>query len=438
MSKGYVRIEYGLVRRDTICYRLTPSLLARKYFKSRYIFFHYPGLDLREISSSILAAPGIASIAPIIWVGGLKLYVDEIDSTLLEGLDKAREGFANLYPTVSFSGEIVPRVEVHNSVDKRGEGLLFSGGVDSMSSYILHQSSISTLAMVRGADVPLSGLRKWFLVKNVYSRFARRENVALRYVATNIRDAVNESYLNTVFGRLSMDGSWWGGFWHGIVLISTMAPITFADKIGTIYLASSAPRYRVYSWGSHPSIDEHIRWGNIKVVHDCVKYPRHLKVRYFIKRYIAETGRYLPIRSCWKKSRGLNCGRCEKCYRTMISLLIEGIDPAKVGFPIDSHTLRSLRRMIATKKFRIPRSLLETWLEILYFIPNTYSEIPDIYGSREFLYWLKRYSIIDIVETGRRPSIASFIKRYITSSIYPYVKTNSYGLLRNLGLILST
>jgi hypothetical protein len=90
---------------------------------------------------------------------------------------------------------------------------------------------------------------------------------------------------------------------------------------------------------------------------------------------------------------GMNCNRCEKCLRTIVSLLIAGIDPEKCGFRVDSSTFKLIRLLFEE------RAISELYLNLLWkplqddISPEIIEE--DAHGSKEFLSWFKTIDVLD-------------------------------------------
>ncbi len=153
------------------------------------------------------------------------------------------------------------------------------------------------------------------------------------------------------------------------------------------------------AWGSHPSIDNNISWANVKVFHDGYELSRQEKIRYVIKNYIRETGSYPLIRVCTKKiTNQFNCSKCEKCYRTIIGLLLGGIDPNKCGFNIDSRTFRFIRQKLIKRKIMLGKDEVFMWKDIQEHTPATINH--NLNDSKEFFGWFKDF---DIVENEKLP-----------------------------------
>ena len=119
---------------------------------------------------------------------------------------------------------------------------------------------------------------------------------------------------------------WWGSVSHGLTLLGLVAPLTALKKIKTVIIAATHTKDFKEPWGSHPLIDNNIRWADVRVIHDGYELSRQKKIRYYIIRY----PHYLPyLRVCYFSRNNYNCGYCEKCLRTIIALILEGINPTR-------------------------------------------------------------------------------------------------------------
>jgi hypothetical protein len=74
-----------------------------------------------------------------------------------------------------------------------------------------------------------------------------------------------------------------------------------------------------------------VKFGSSKVVHDAYELTRQDKVGYIVSECV-ENGYQFNIHVCLKQYQENNCCKCEKCYRTILSLLAEGQNPKEYGF----------------------------------------------------------------------------------------------------------
>lgn len=195
-------------------------------------------------------------------------------------------------------------------------GLFFSLGVDSFYSLLKNiakcpdgSDTITYLIVVHGFDIYFE---KWntdlypIVLANV-NKVAREFRRKVLPVATNIRD-------------LSDHFADWGVLYHGAAMASVA--LALEGLLKKVYIAASNSYARLHPWGTHPILDPLWSTETLSFVHHGCEANRLEKVR-FIVRYpiVLET-----LRVCFMNPNNeYNCGRCEKCLRTMICLYIAGV-----------------------------------------------------------------------------------------------------------------
>lgn len=395
MAKAkYIEIEELKIRKNRLLFfKLSFPKEVKKYFSSNYFYVEYDR-DVHDVSTSILQIPVISNVIPIAWAIGADIHVKELDKTYLNCLSKIKSVMVRWYPNLPFSTNIEVDDIVANSFVGEGYGLLFSGGLDSIASYIRNKEKKPNLIMVWGADIRLDRERFWGRIKKQYEGFADKENVKIHFVKTNMRQFMNEVLLNLKFGRYLTDFSWWGAIHHGIGLLGLCAPISVPEHIGTFFIASSHTKELLkYPWGSHPLIDNNISWAGVKVVHDGYDLARQDKIR-CLKSYIRNYNSYPCVRVCWSQSDVFNCGECEKCSRTIIGLVLENIDPNKCGFNIRSDFFDSLKKKFVKRRFDLSLDRVLFWKDIKRHVPKQMSH--NLYDCKEFFRWFKDFEISEV------------------------------------------
>ena len=156
-------------------------------------------------------------------------------------------------------------------------------------------------------------------------------------IETDALDVIDFRLLGKDFA-FPLKYGWWEKLAHGLMLTSLFAPLTFVRKIDHVLIASSATKQSFEPWGSDKVSDEKIKWSGTNVIHDSYDLSRAGKVKEILAPYVKlQHEQFIPLRVCTGKlsarlkSQTLNCGRCEKCRRSMVGLLIEGIDPSCKG-----------------------------------------------------------------------------------------------------------
>jgi hypothetical protein len=377
-----------LLDRYTVSYDVSCTREMRKYFSGRGMFITYDA-DISIVPNSLLLIPLLSSLAPIAWALGADVSAHSIDAEFLRALGEIREAFRRLHPGANWTGDVFGDevVDTRTSYPGRERAVLFSGGVDSVTSVVIHKEEKPRLVTVWGADLGLAQQRRWEQVSAANWKFAKSRSLDISFIKTNFRTFFNSYRLKPTY--VDHFPNWYSAFQQGLGLAGLCAPLSYLHDLGSIYVPSTHSADYAPPWGSHPEIDNHVRWASTKAVHDGYALSRQKKLK-LLANYIRAEDAQLPLRVCWGK--GENCSQCEKCSITMIGLALEGLDPNDHGFRFSSATLPHIRKQLEHGRFNMSDTLV--W--ILTEIQN--QPIPEagtvkMEGLKEFQTWLKGVSI---------------------------------------------
>jgi hypothetical protein len=380
----------------------------RRFFAQEYFFATF-NTEIHTVPASILTIPFLANIAPIVWSTDSILTVPVIDKDFLESLSHIKNSLQRMYPNMHFNGSITgERVESHDNEVTSSSAILFSGGVDSLTSFIQNKSHSPYLVTVWGADVSLGQKGTWNLVKSNVENFARIYNLKNLFITSNLRAFISAHALKAEFKKSIVD--WWGSVQHGLGLLGLCAPLSYSLGIGAIFLPSSHTEDFDHPWGSHPSIDNLVRWTNTRVIHHGYEYSRQQKLN-IIADYIKSEEPNLHIRVCYFSTDGKNCCKCEKCSRTITGLLLEGINPNQHGFSCDKKTFTHIQKQFTQGAWNISESDVFMWQDIQRKISlrtaatATYQNYFDWLARQNFEVLLKR------AEQNRLRKVKAFAAR---------------------------
>lgn len=205
-------------------------------------------------------------------------------------------------------------------------GCFFTGGVDSFYSFIKHRAEITDLVFVHGYDVDLDDLPRRAAISAMGRALAEATGVRFIELETN---AI----------RLFRDFGRWGLHAHGYGLGSAARHL--AGQLQRIYIPSSFSHAELMPWASHPQTDPLFSDERLQVMHDGCEAGRVDKIRMLAASPLA----LRHLRVCWERVAGeYNCGRCEKCLRTMTSLQALGVLAQCATFPpqVDERLVRAL------------------------------------------------------------------------------------------------
>jgi hypothetical protein len=193
-----------------------------------------------------------------------------------------------------------------------GVGSFFSGGVDSFHTAIEHQHELAALVHVQGFDVRHTRRELLARVRSANEAAAAELGLTLLLVSTDVR-SFSHRYLT------------WAEF-HG----SAMAATAHLLGLSRAYVPSSLSRGNAAPYGSHPALDPMWSSEATEICYDAYDISRVDKVCVVASNETAL--RYLRVCNV-RDDTGYNCGRCEKCLRTLISLRIWGLSSKLPTFP---------------------------------------------------------------------------------------------------------
>jgi hypothetical protein len=395
--KSEIRVELLNNRDGLLEFKVRCPAGLDKYFKKDTFYVKYDK-DIGGVSESVLYIPVIANLASISWATGADIHVKELDRTFIDSLRTIKEVVKGLFPRFSCAGEINVENIVSNRFGHTGSAQLFTGGVDSFTTYARHRDEKPDLISFGIYTLFNKSLQRRIFQE--LSMVTEKEGIALHRVESNMNYTFfDHTALISDFDASLRGDSWWASVQHGLGLLGICAPLTAIHNIGRVYIASSATKDPTFAtdraWGSHPGIDGNVAWADVKAVHDGTEWSRQDKIRFAIKPYIEKTGNYPHLIVCNERERGkgLNCGRCEKCCRTIVGLALDGIDPNRCGFNVDSRTFDRIRRKLRLRPLRFTHIKYGLWRDIQRAIPETIST--DLYGSRAFFEWLRTYEFLE-------------------------------------------
>ena len=242
-------------------------------------------------------------------------------------------------------------------------GAFLSGGLDSLATLRAnrldfprdHPRSLKDCLVVYGFDY--GGLEADDQQAEPFER-------ALTSLSNIARDAeVNLIRVGTNIRHLDDNVDFWMQEFHGAALAAVAHAVS--NRLTRVSIASSDRVPRIPPWGSHPLLDSNYGSTDLQIWHDGLRYSRLEKAELVAGWDVALKN----IRVCNEHPPGaLNCGRCEKCVRTMLEFLVVGGLSRASAFPVNE----------------VSRELLEEVLtvETLRYCVNEYSELIEPLAER--------------------------------------------------------
>ena len=268
----------------------------------------------------------------------------ELLSNLIEFRDAWSTWLPRKYARVNINADQV----IDKLAYKDGAICAFSGGVDATFSIWAHSQNkqshrsqdIKLAVLVHGFDIPIDHPHSF---EKVYSQSAatlKSLNIPLSSIKTNYREIAR------------------AGWEHAFAAALVAALNNFKKIAGTCLVGSSEPYDSLLiPWGSNPITDPLLTSGSFRVIHDGAAFSRVQKIKNLNQ---WPEGRE-NLRVCWEgKDKDRNCGKCEKCIRTMMGFKASQLMiPASFG-----------KKKIPLKKifgFRLKKeALFMEWVQILH------------------------------------------------------------------------
>lgn len=297
------------------------------------IFFaEYSGnveLDLRNLDYSIVTLPFIMNVIAIVWITDKTYYIDSMDEEIYNSFATIQKVFQAFYRSKKWSGQLIPRKLVKNNLNNPQENTvatLFSHGLDAVYTAMHNHDKKQILVTVCGSDIGLHQDTMWENVQKQCREFAQLHGHSNVFVRSNFNIFRNFKYLVTLTPEVN--GNWFAWTSQGLGYTSLAAPVAYQHGCPQVLIASTRTSSNPIPYGTHPLIDNNINFAGIQVEHDGPEADRLDKIRK-IAQLTKDYNLPKPmLRVCWGNDlAGGNCNECEKCFRTIVELLVEGQNP---------------------------------------------------------------------------------------------------------------
>lgn len=299
-----------------------------------------------------------------------------ISPRLLSGVDTIQDVLGTWDPR--FRRVAVRAVSEPGGSRQAGVAAFFSGGLDGAYTLARHASEITHLVFLRGSDIPLERREPLFA-----AALRRNREVAGAYGKELV---VVETNALSLGRRAGVDPF----IFYGAILAGAALALGFPRT----YVGAGQTYAELWPAGAHLLLDPHWATEGTGLVHAGAEASRTAKLR--------ELGSHpsllRALRVCLS-SEDYNCGRCEKCLRTMLALRLLGLrseslpalgslravrelrlgDDAELSYWRDNYAA-SLEAGDAEAAAAI-RGLLRR-----YLVHRTLRQIADLYSHR----WLAR------------------------------------------------
>ena len=260
-----------------------------------------------------------ATLTPAMWAGEKRIRVDgEVCPELMDNLAVVRSLFQHWFNVGHGAAAIEarPRPRPHQESTERRAACFLSGGLDSLAAFRAnrlnfpreHPESLKDGIIVFGLEV--ENERSFSMVLDTLTEFAQEAECRLVPVFTNVR-------------MLNPDWRFWYNAHMGPALCAVAH--AFQRRFSSVTVGSDYDVAHLVPHGSHPLVEPNFSSYSLRVHYHGLTLSRLGKAR-----LIADWPAALRHLRVCNVSEGyqrgsLNCGRCEKCIRTMLELMAVGV-----------------------------------------------------------------------------------------------------------------
>jgi hypothetical protein len=296
----------------------------QRWWRPEILWFDLPGAHSEEVRVSGDAWMLALLPAAYHWRESLEVAAP-VDPVLLQHAAEIQQVWNSWTPQLQPVPVFAATQGIRTSDRERRVGLFFSAGVDSFFT-LLHydagersQSSaiprfVDDLLYVWGYDIPLAHREAWEQKRSALADVARESGKHFIPIVSNLRE--------TRLRKLA-----WGRVTHGSALGA--AGLLLGRRYGRLLISSGGKLADLHAWGSHPRVDPLFSTSGTEVIRYQGDSDRFEKTA-----YLADSGlalRHLHV--CWMGGTAKNCGRCEKCLRTLVALDVLGKRQQARSFP---------------------------------------------------------------------------------------------------------
>lgn len=319
-------------------------LQLKKYFNKDTLLLEYEP-DVSSIPESILSIPALTLVAPVAWATDTDIHAGKVDESFIQGLYDVQKGLQQLYPNVFNTDSEFNCTPVENQPRLSNQsGILFSGGVDSTTSFYRRRSEKPDLINItqdRDSESKVQDQSEYI------SSFADNMGVNSTEIFSNGWSVLHMENLNIDFQH-HLERDWWNAVMYGIYYMAICAPYAWECNIDTLYQASSYTSNRNLP-EAQPFIVESVQWAGTTTKISEIEMKRHEKIE-LIGDFVSKHDG-VEISSCYTRSIRENCMDCEKCFRTSLGAASVGVSPETIGFEIKAETINNIKLYIRDQDF---------------------------------------------------------------------------------------
>ena len=293
--------------------------------KKETLYFKFP-IEYQDELSNLADPWVILCMHKMMRTGGTFYINGYISASLLDNLEKYYDCWRTLRPDYK-AIQLVPDAEFDDSKKKLTNSAImtFSGGLDASFSLFRHKTG--------RAGRNAKNIEKAILLFGMADTPLKKPD-EFRMHAENARALCEDLGVDflTVETNFCLYWSDWGVEHFNVVVAALYFFERQSYKITGSSLCVLPVSYKV--WSSNPITDLMLSSNSACVISDDVAYDRTMKAN-VVKDWTLATEK---MRVCWEgQDKSKNCGKCEKCIRTMLNFIACDVTSELKMFPADAY-----------------------------------------------------------------------------------------------------
>ena len=245
---------------------------------------------------------GAALLVPALGAGRPLRLAGPVCPTWAANLQRLADAFGQLWYPDSPRPVVVPEAVAGQPWSLPQTTLCFSGGVDAFHALLAGGHPIDTLVYVVGYDVKLRDRRRAAAVTRLIRGVAAEAGCGSVVMTTNLRRH-----------PLLKATSWVRSYAGPLAAIGHL----LASRVGRLLISSDGLAFVHPEVGSRPDTDPLFGSARLAIEHLAAGVTRFEKIATIVGEPLVQR----HLRVCWQTGgHAANCGRCEKCVRTMLAI----------------------------------------------------------------------------------------------------------------------
>lgn len=350
----FIVLENIKKENNIVKYYFSCPVKFKKYLKidECKMVIEYPvDCNINTVPEGILIVPFVGNILIASSLLNIGIKVPVLDQSFYESLPLIKQSFKSLYPylNMNFNVESTKLEDCRYNLSST-KSLFFTGGVDATSALISLHKKEPILVNIVGGDVNTNDVETHNQLDLYLQHIHRSFNLEYAFIKANCREMYDEFKITKFLATKILpwkNHGWWASIAHILSMTTLLAPWAYDKKIGEHYIGSSyAVSSNVFD-SNNDAILEAIKFGSCNLIGVDNDLSRIDKLKNIIT-FSKEHSFPVELKVCWYRHAGENCSHCEKCYRTIMEIIVNKGDPNNFGFKVDKNTYLEIENFLKT------------------------------------------------------------------------------------------